>query len=80
MRRDMTHLCMVNAGHRPAKAIQDIVIVIYAPVMINMIYAYLNVIDTSASISKRMAGPFKLAELATFNPLKAFDTFSGSNV
>ena len=73
MQPDMTYLCMVNTGHRHAKVIKDTIIAIYAPVTINMVYIYLNVINTSISISKGMVDSFNLVELAISNPLNAID-------
>ena len=63
MQRDTTHLCIVNAGHRPAKIVKDTVIAIYAPVTTNTAYAYLNVTDMSIPNSKGVAlgnGPVEL--------------------
>ena len=80
MRRDTTHLCIVNAGHRPAKIVKDTVIATYALVTTNTAYAYLNVTDRSASNSRGVAGPFNLSELAISNPLNAIDKVNGSNV
>jgi hypothetical protein len=57
MRRDTTHLCIVNAGHRPAKVIKDTVIATFASVTTNRAYAYFNfnVTYMSKSISKGVA-------------------------
>lgn len=45
MQCDTSHLYIVNVGHRLAKIVKDTVIVIYALVIMNMVYVYLNVID-----------------------------------
>ena len=53
IRRDTTHLCLINVELRPAKVVKDTIIAMYAPMASNTAYAYFNVSDMK-SISKGM--------------------------
>ena len=79
MQCDTSHLCIVNAGHRPAKIVKDTVIVIYAPVITNMVYAYLNVTDMSISNSKGVILGNGAVELSV-NVINAVDNNRCSNI